>query len=439
MKTINASSERNAFFKNPESFMDREIDLSGFVLRTKDMGSFQFVHLKVQHLLIQVVTTSQEKLPTGTSLSISGTVKATNLKDKMMNPSTIEIQAKHLEIIGRPQGDPAFDLGKKELNIGNDVLFDYRMISLRHPKVGAIFRLQSEIVSAFREAFNEQGCLEIRSPKIVKEGAEGGANIFTLPYFGREAYLTQSPQFYKEFGVGAFERVFEIAPVFRAEKHNTSRHLNEYTSVDVEIGPIKSFEEVMELEVFALTNVMKRLKENCAYELELLEVELPDTKSIPSIEFYQAKEVLKEMPGLTEIEEHDLSPEEEKKLSDYMKEKTGSEFVFVTHYPTSKRPFYAFETPGRKEVTESFDLLFRGVEITTGGQRIHELHVLEEKMKHRGMNPKNFEFFSIAHKHGLPPHGGFGLGLERLTQKLIGLDNVKLATLFPRDTTRLAP
>ena len=281
--------------------------------------------------------------------------------------------------------------------------------------------------------------MEIHTPKIVSGSAEGGANVFGLDYFGKPAFLAQSPQFYKQTMVGVFERVYEIAPVFRAEKHHTARHINEYTSVDLEMGFLQSFEELMVLETAMLGEAFGYLKEMCKKELSLLKAEIPEITEIPAIPFSKAKEWVSNAYGRPITDEEDFEPEEEKLLCELTQKETGSELVFVTHYKTSKRPFYTMETPGNPEVTESFDLLFRGMEVTTGGQRIHDYDEQVEKMVRLGMEVAAFESYLMAHKYGLPPHGGLGIGLERLTARLLGLDNLRRAVLFPRDTERLTP
>ena len=295
-----------------------------------------------------------------------------------------------------------------------------------------------------------EGFTEIHTPKIVYAGAEGGANIFRLNYFGREAYLAQSPQFYKQMMVGVFERVYEVGPVFRAEKHDTSRHLNEYTGVDFEMGYIQSFRNVMYAEEQMLEAALVLLEQEYRYELELLKVRLPklsasgaDNKEegmrIPVIKFAQAKELIAAKTEQRPKESHDFEPEEEKLLSEIMLQETGSEFVFVTHYPAEKRPFYVMEDPHSPGETLSFDLLFRGLEITTGGQRIHTYEEQVAKMRSRGMQTEDFASYLMMHRHGMPPHGGLGLGLERFTARLLELDNVRSACLFPRDIHRLMP
>ncbi|PIP94688.1 MAG: aspartate--tRNA(Asn) ligase [Bdellovibrio sp. CG12_big_fil_rev_8_21_14_0_65_39_13] len=439
MKSILPAGELNQFFINPESMVDADVDFTGTIYKIKNLGQFSFVHLSTLAGIFQSVITGECSLKEGSSIHVWGKVVTAKLKDKVLASKTIEIQISKWKTLSTHYESSPFDLTKPELNIHNDVLFDQRMISLRHPREKAIFKIQEALGEGFRRALRKRGCTELRTPKIVKEGAEGGANIFELNYFGQPAYLTQSPQFYKEFGVGIFERVFEIAPVFRAEKHNTSRHLNEYISVDAEIGNISSFEEVMAFETGVLKEVFEFLKLECSFELELLGISLKEFESIPSLTFKEVKVIVSREFGIHEENEPDLSPQEELKISEWALSQWGSDFLFVTHYPSEKRPFYAMDSEVNPEESLSFDLLYRGVEITTGGQRIHEYEAIVNKLKRRGMNPEHFEFFIKAHRYGLPPHGGFGLGLERLTQKIIGLESVKRCSLFPRDISRLSP
>jgi nondiscriminating aspartyl-tRNA synthetase len=433
MKEIKALEKnwwKKTELRNGESFSFR-----GLVISVKKMKGFAFIHFQTAGQVYQGVSNLESLPKLGRWCELSGIVKACSIKNPIVSEKDLELVIEKFHYL-QEESDVPFELGKIELGINNEVLFNLRPYSLRHLKQRAIFKVQSEIVYAFREFFREQGLCEMRTPKIVKEGAEGGANIFALEYFGQKAYLTQSPQFYKEFGVGIFQGVFEVGPVFRAEKHNTSRHINEYTSVDVELGHINSFEEIMSFEFEALRYVFEHLKVECEYELSLFEIELEAPSFIPAISFSEAKSITSQ---LSEVEEGDLSPSEEAYLSKYALEKWGSEFLFITHYPEQKRPFYTMLSKEQPELTNSFDLLFRGVEVTTGGQRVHEFKMINERLESKGMSAESFEFFTMAHRFGLPPHGGFGLGLERLTQKILGLGNVKEACMYPRDTNRLSP
>ena len=314
-----------------------------------------------------------------------------------------------------------------------------RPITLRNNRERAIFKIQEGIIRGFREYFMKHGFTEINTPKIVASGAEGGANIFKLDYFGKKAYLAQSPQFYKQMLVGVYEKVFEISHVFRAEKHNTTRHLNEYLGIDMEMGFIDSFVDLMEVETGALKYTMELLKREYAKEIKLLNVPIPEIDTIPMVRFKDAKEMIAKEYNRKIKDPYDLEPEEEQLISKLFAEKYQSEFVFVTHYPVKKRPFYAMDDPENDKFTLSFDLLFRGMEITTGGQRIHDYDTQVAKMQSKGLSSEDFESYLMIHKHGMPPHGGWGIGLERLCMKLLDETNVRVAAMFPRDMSRLEP
>lgn len=350
-----------------------------------------------------------------------------------------ELRMIAVKILTTPSSESPIVINNKRVDTSLENLLNYRPITLRNEKERAIFKLQEGICNGFRSFLLENKFTEIHSPKLVYAGAEGGANIFTVNYFGKEVYLAQSPQFYKQMMVGVFERVFEIGPVFRAEKHDTSRHLNEYTSVDFEMGYIKGFEDIMQMEVQMLKYTLNKLKERYSYELDLLEVDLPEISGIPSIRFMEAKELIARVYKRDIKDFEDFEPEEEKLLSELIKKQTGSEFVFVTHYPSKKRPFYAMDDPDNPSETLSFDLLFRGLEVTTGGQRIHVYNQQLDKMRQRNMNISLFDSYLMLHKYSVPPHGGLGLGLELFTSRLLNQENVRLATLFTRDINRVVP
>jgi nondiscriminating aspartyl-tRNA synthetase len=433
----------NWFHTHPEDM----VAVRGAVHRIRRMSGFSFLILRTSRELIQCVADadvivangdsySGKDLCEGCTVEVSGLV---HIDPK--SRSGPEIQLKTVKILSVPAAEMPFVLGKKVLDISQDTNLDYRSIALRHPIERAVFRIQEGIGRSFREYFTAQHFTEIHTPKIVFAGAEGGANIFRLDYFGREVYLAQSPQFYKQAMVGVFDRVFEIGAVYRAEKHSTSRHLNEYIGLDMEMGYVNSFEDLMQIETGWLQRMVSLLSEDCMPELAMLHAKLPDLRNgIPSIRFGDAKMLAaKVLRKSGEDERDDLSPDEEQAVCAAVFKETGCEFVFVTHYPTSKRPFYAMEDPESPDVTLSFDLLFRGLEVTTGGQRIHDYAGQVAKMEHRGMNPELFETYLQIHKYGMPPHGGFGAGLERLTMKLLDLPNIRQASLYPRDITRVTP
>lgn len=416
------------------------VRLHGSICKIRKMSSFAFVLLRTKRQMVQCVYEPAYARFALEKLKEEACVRFTaEVIREGRSRSGYDLHLLEVEILSEPEEVPPVVINQKRVNTSIENLLDYRPITLRNEKERAIFQIQAKICQAFREFLDGQHFTEIHTPKLVAAGAEGGANIFSLSYFGEQAYLAQSPQFYKQMMVGVFDRVFETAPVFRAEKHNTKRHLNEYTSLDFEMGYIDGFEDIMEMETGFLQYTMELLKTSYAKELELLKIKLPDVASIPRVRFDEAKQRVAEKYNRQFRNPFDLEPEEEVLIGQYFKEEYGSDFVFVTHYPSKKRPFYAMDDPADETYTLSFDLLFRGLEITTGGQRIHDYNKLMEKIAKRGMETEGMESYLSAFKHGMPPHGGLGIGLERLTMQLIGEDNVREATLFPRDLSRLEP
>ena len=411
------------------------VKVNGAVHAIRNMGTVAFVILRKREGLLQGVYEEGTAKFDLKDIKEAATIEVEGvLEENEKAPGGIEIRMENLKILSQPQDEMMpLAISKWKLNTSLEAKLNYRSISLRNIRERAKFRIQEGLTRAFRDFLYSQGFTEIHTPKIGAKGAEGGANIFKLEYFHRPAVLAQSPQFYKQMMVGVFDRVFETAPVFRAEKHNTKRHLNEYTSLDFEMGYIDGFEDIMAMETGYL------LKKDYAQELKILGITLPEVEKIPAVEFSDIKEKVSEKYGHKMRNPFDLEPEEEQLISQYAKEEWGSDFVFVTHYPSKKRPFYAMDDPKDPRYTLSFDLLFRGMEITTGGQRIHDYEMLVEKIKARGMSQEGMEQYLDTFKHGMPPHGGIGIGLERLTMKLIGEDNVRETTLFPRDLSRLEP
>ncbi|HBN83302.1 MAG TPA: aspartate--tRNA(Asn) ligase [Clostridiales bacterium] len=438
---INGNIENNRV--EAEHFIDfigKEVSLQGVIYKIREMSGFAFVLLQTKRHMVQCVWSEEFSLFPLSDLVCNMSVLLTAVVISEERSSTgCELRMKSIKKLSAPVEQTPIVINNRQVGVSLDILLQYRPITLRNERERAIFKIQEGLCSGFRKFFGENNFTEIHTPKIVYSGAEGGANIFKLDYFGKEAYLAQSPQFYKQMMVGVFERVFEIAPVFRAEKHHTARHINEYTSVDFEVGFIENYTEIMTYETKMLIETLDFLQAHYAYELNLLKVKIPTVNQIPAVDFEDAKCMLEKTYKRVSTDMEDFEPEEEKLLCDLIKKETGSEFVFVTRYKSSKRPFYAMETPGNSNVTESFDLLFRGLEITTGGQRIHDYDEQVEKMKNRGMNVDLFKSYLMAHQYGLPPHGGLGLGLERFTARLLDLPNVRQATLFPRDTERLEP
>lgn len=417
-----------------------QVKVNGFVHTIRDMGEISFVVLRKRGGLLQCVFEEGYTNYDVKNIRESQTVEfAGVLEQDDRAPHGVEVRVKEVKILSTPCEALPLPVGKWKLNTSLEAKLNYRSISLRNVRERAKFRLQEGIVRGFRDYLYSQQFTEIHTPKIGAKGAEGGSNIFKLDYFHRPAVLAQSPQFYKQMMVGVFDRVFETAPVFRAEKHNTKRHLNEYTSLDFEMGYIDSFQDIMEMETGFLQYTMKLLEREYGEELRILNVTLPKVDQIPQVKFMEAKELVSKKYNRKIRNPYDLEPEEETLIGQYFKEEYDADFVFVTHYPSKKRPFYAMDDPEDTRFTLSFDLLFHGLEITTGGQRIHEYPMLSEKIAARGMTEEGMEQYLDTFKCGMPPHGGLGIGLERLTMKLVGEDNVRETTLFPRDLSRLEP
>ncbi len=419
------------------AYENQTVSVHGAVHARRDMGGVAFLTLRKRDGVVQCVCCGELDLSQAVeeaAVAVTGTVR----RDARA-PGGFELAATALKILSRPAAPPPVPVSKRRLDLGLDAELALRPVVLRNLRMRSIFKIQEGICKAFRNYLHQCGFTEIHTPKIVRAGAEGGSNIFRLDYFGKKAFLAQSPQFYKQTMVGVYERVFEAAPVFRAEKHATPRHLNEYTSLDLEMGYIDSFTELMDLETGFLQAAMDLLRREYAADLERLGVTLPDVARIPVLRFDEAKRLAAVRYGRPIRDPWDLEPEEEVNIGRYAWEEWGSEFVFVTHYPSKKRPFYAMDDPEDPRYTFSFDLLFRGMEVTTGGQRVHDYQTQVDKMLARGMHPEEFESYLMIHKHGMPPHGGLGIGLERLTMKLCGLENVRSAALFPRDLHRLEP
>lgn len=429
-----------------DSRVGQTVQVSGMVLRHRRMawGSFLVILLRrycIQCVAEQTVLEAVGDVREGDAVRLEGEVVAAKIKDVTIWPRTLEIQVKKLEVLSRTTETLPVDISKKELiNIDLELKLNTRPVSLRHPKERAIFKLAEGVCRGFREGLHRHGFTEIHTPKIVCAGAEGGANVFSLDYFGKTAYLAQSPQFYKQIGVGIYGRVYEIGPVFRAESHKTSRHINEYTSLDFEMGPIEDQRQVMEMHLRAIRSIMEVIRRDYQYEIEILDADVPaPPEEIPCVTVAQVHEIVGSRVGRDFTGEPDLDPIEEREICKWSMEEHGTDFLYVLAYPTKKRPFYAMDDPDDPTVTLSFDLLFRGLEITTGGQRIHDYDMQVGKMKRLGLDPEQFSSFLMLHKYGVPPHGGLGMGLERLVSRFLGTGNIRETTMFPRDLTRLTP
>lgn len=421
-------------------YVGKTVKMNGAVHNIRDMGEFAFIILRKAEGLVQCVYEEGKTefdlkdLKEESAVEVTGVIA---LEERA--PQGFELRLTGIRVLSEPAETMPIAINKWKMNTSLETRLSLRPVSLRNVRERAKFKIQEGIVRGFREFLSSQGFTEVHTPKIVSRGAEGGANVFKLNYFNKKAELGQSPQFYKQMMVGVFDRVFEVAPVFRAEKHNTTRHLNEYIGLDFEMGYIDSFEDVMAMETGFLKYTMELLKSEYKKELDMLGIDLPSISQIPQVCFDEAKQLVSEKYNRKIRNPFDLEPEEEVLIGRYFKEEYDSDFVFVTHYPSKKRPFYAMDDPADARFTLSFDLLYKGLEITTGGQRIHDYQMILEKMEKRGMDPEDIKDYLMIFKYGMPPHGGLGIGLERLTMRLLDEQNVRETSLFPRDVTRLEP
>lgn len=418
--------------KDLRAHLGETVTLRGWIHNRRDLGGIRFVIIRDRSGLAQCVF-GRVDLPLAEScVSVTGRVV-----ENTKAPGGLELQAETLDIISEAVEAPPIEIPKEDWNVNPETILQYRHVSLRGSRAQATLKVQAELAGAFRDYLNGEGFTEIFSPKIVAAGAEGGANLFEVDYYGKRAYLAQSPQLYKQIMVGVYERVFETAPVYRAELSHTTRHLSEYLSLDVEMGFIEDENDVMDLEEALLKAMIRQVGERCAREFETMDATLPDTSvRFPRIPLLEARELIEARYG-HKSGGKDLDPEAERLLCRWAKEEHGSDFVFVTRYPQAARPFYTYPTDDG--LTRGLDLLFRGVEITSGGQRIHRYDMLLDEMDKRSMNPEAFRGYLEVFKYGMPPHGGFAIGLERLTALMLGIDNIRFARAFPRDGTRLQP
>ena len=392
----------------------------GWLASLRRVGAIAFAIVRDGWGTVQAVVPGETDLALETVISVEGTVFA---------EPQLELRDATIEIISAVTEPAPVALGKKLLNVPLPQLLEHAVIANRHPTRKSVFRIAAAAMRGFRRALDREGFTEIQSPKLVGTATEGGANVFAVRYFDRTAYLAQSPQLYKQVMVGVFERVYEVGPVFRAEPHDTARHINQYTSLDVELGFIASHRDVMAV----LTRVLAEMLHEVGEPAVVVPTE------IPSIEFVTARELVATALGAHHAGEPDLAPEGERWLGEWARREHGSDFVFVTGYPLAKRPFYTHPDPARPELSNSFDLLFRGTELVTGGQRLHRHGDYLAALAARGMSAEPIAHYLDAFRFGMPPHGGFAIGLERFVMQLLGLPNIRLATLFPRDLARLAP
>jgi nondiscriminating aspartyl-tRNA synthetase len=435
--SIQPSGELRVLCSRIAEHVQQTVTVQGWVHSVRRLGRLMFVIVRDRSGTAQCVL---EGALAEAALSLESVVSVTGVAVAAAKaPGGSEVRASAIVCLSAAASPLPFELNKRTLGARLDTVLDHRVLALRHPHVHAVFRVKAALAGAFRDYLAGCGFTQIFTPKIVSAGAEGGSSLFSVDYFGERAYLAQSPQFYKQMMVGAgYERVFEIGPVYRAEEHNTSRHLNEYISLDAEIGFIRSEEELMELEEKLLAYMFARAAAECEAELALLGVDVPVLGTIPRMTVDEAQRILRDKYGKPSPH-GDLDPEGERLICQHVAERGKPALVFITRYPREIRPMYAMPAADNPSLTASFDLLFNGLEITTGGQRIHDLAELTASIVSRGLEPASFGGYLELFRYGMPPHGGFAIGLERLASRLLGLPNVREASAFPRDRTRLAP
>jgi nondiscriminating aspartyl-tRNA synthetase len=408
------------------------VRVAGWLHHQRQLARVAFALVRDRAGIVQVVVEDAavraelDALAPETVLAVEGTAVGSD-----QAPGGVEIHHPRVEVIARPSGPPPpFELRRPELNAQLPTLLDHAAAALRHPRRRAVTKIAAASVAGFRAVLDALDFTEVHTPKLVASATETGANVFAVDYFGRRAYLAQSPQFYKQTMVGVLERVYEVGPVFRAEPHDTARHLAEYTSLDAEMGFIDDHADVMAVLRSTLAGMV-----GAVGALDVPTPEVPD--EIPTIDFTAAQELIEAATGEQTVGEADLAPAHERWIGDWARREHGCDFVFVTGYPQAKRPFYTHPDPARPGFTSSFDLLFRGVELVTGGQRLHRY---EDVIAALGdQDPGPLGGYLDAFRYGMPPHGGFAIGLERWVARLVGAANIREVTLFPRDLNRLSP
>jgi nondiscriminating aspartyl-tRNA synthetase len=439
---------KRTLIKEAPEKIGEEVKIFGWVNVNRDHGKVIFVDLRDRSGMIQLVVTTDnqenfdlaKKCKSECVIEVEGKVKERpqKLANKEMKTGGVEIEVTGLKMLSQVEGELPFEISQKDLDLNLQTLLENRNLTLRNKKINDIFKVYSATIDSYRQALKAREFMEIKSPKILSAVSEGGANFFKVKYFKQEAFLAQSPQFYKQAGVSLFERVFEVGPVFRAEPHFTSRHVNEYVSLDAEMGFIDSYEDLMDELEGIFWDMMEKINQECSEQLEEYKAEVPKKVKIPRMKLAEALKILEEKYD-KKMDDLDIDPEGERMICDHVKKEFGSDLVFLTHYPKAVRPMYTMPCKDSPEETCSFDLIFRGVEISTGGQRIHNYKQLKQSMIDKKFDPANFKHYLEIFKYGTPPHGGWGMGSERIVQKILGLKSIKEAVLFPRDVKRLTP
>jgi nondiscriminating aspartyl-tRNA synthetase len=431
--------ERTLIADTPK-LVGEKVKIKGFVHVVRAHGKIAFADITDRSGVIQVVGGEDlAALRPQYVVEIEGTVNSR--PEKMVNDKIdtgkVELSVEKIVVIAKSEEMP-FDMGAEELNLELPTLLDYRALTLRYPKVIAIFKVQEVVIDAFRRALQAKDFMEFQAPSIISSVPEGGAEVFKVDYFGRNVYLSQSPQLYKSLLVGAFERVFSVNKIFRAEPSVTTRHLTEVTSLDAEFGFIDSWEEVQEMEEYVVRFIFSEVEKKCTKELAMFGATLPKlSDKIPQVKLRDAQEIIFKRTGRDIREEKDLAPEDEREICKWALEEKGSDLVFISHFVTKKKPFYVYPDPKDPTYAFSVDLLGRGVEWSSGGQRLNDYKTILEHVREWGLKEEDIELYLQSFKYGVPPLGGFALGAERVTMHILGLKNIREASLFPRDMERV--
>lgn len=412
----------------------KEILLKGWVFEVRKLGKMRFFLLRdssgiVQCILKQGKKGFDEELTLESVVEVKGKVRKAKLTNKELTFKNIEVDVSELKVLSKAEELP-IQVNEKTITAGLDKRLDYRSLDIRKQKVKAIFKIQSTIINAFREFFYKQGFIEIQPPGIIATSTEGGTDLFEAKYFGKKAFLAQSPQLYKQLGAISLEKVFSTSSVWRAEKHDTSRHLNEARQMDIECA-FYDDREIMEWLEKVIRYIVKKILKDCKKELEILRLKL----KVPKAKYLTYTEAVKILNkhGLKLKFGDDLEPEAERKLCELFKDT----IVLTYGWPSSIKPFYIWPKP--KGVSGGFDAVYGGVEICSGGQRVHIPEILIKQLKSKNLNPENFKWYIDSFRYGAPMHAGWSIGLERLTQAILSLSNIREGTLFPRDRRRLTP
>ncbi|MCG2690392.1 aspartate--tRNA(Asn) ligase [Candidatus Parcubacteria bacterium] len=420
-------------------YVKKQVVVKGWVDTVRAHGSIVFLDLRDRTGLLQAVAGGEiaKALKEEDVVELQGEIveRPEKMQNKDLETGKVELQVKEIKVLSKAHELP-FAI-KEGMRLTLPVLLDFRSLTLRNEKIKSIFKIEEKVILAFRETMEKLDFTEIQAPTIVPTATEGGSEVFKIDYYGKPAFLGQSPQLYKQIMVSIFERVYLLAHAYRAEPSVTTRHLSEYISLDAEMGFIDSWEDLMDTCEAMLKNIFSQIEKNCQKELKLFEVTIPQIKKIPRLHLKEAQKIILKRCNRDNTQEPDLTPEDEVEICKWSFETHKSELIFITHYPTKKRPFYTMPDPKNPEETLSFDVLYKGLEIITGGQRLNDYEELLSNVKKWGNNPADFEIYLQAFKYGMPPEGGFALGAERIVKQLLNLENLREASLFPRDMARI--